>query len=95
MGPDKIEGPGTMRMLALVLKGLLRAPVEDRTGLDGKYDVAVRWTPEDGAPAGAAAAEPTVSIFTAVKLQLGLNLEKVNVPIDLLVIDNVERPSEN
>ena len=52
MGPDKIEGPGSMGMLARVLKGILRAPVEDRTGLGGVYDVAVKWTPDVGAPVG-------------------------------------------
>ena len=95
MGPDKIEGPGTTSMLARVLKGILRAPVEDHTGLTGAYDVVVRWTPDNGAPAGFAAAEPAVSLFTAFKQQLGLSLEKVSVPIDMIVIDNVERPTEN
>jgi uncharacterized protein (TIGR03435 family) len=52
-----------------------------------------------GAPAGAgqptAAAEPAPSLFTAVQEQLGLRLESTKGPVDVLVIDSVQKPTEN
>ena len=101
---DEIQGPGNMAMLARTLRGVLRAPVEDHTGLNGKYDIQVKWSREEGAPmasaasvdnGGSMAAEPTVSIFTALKQQLGLSLEASKMSVDLIVIDGVERPTEN
>jgi uncharacterized protein (TIGR03435 family) len=66
--------------------------VLDRTGLTGAYDFELRWTPSLGADAPPADA---VSIFTAVQEQLGLRLESGTAPLDVLVIDRIERPSEN
>lgn len=63
--------------------------VLDRTGLTGAYDIELKWTPLP---------DPTsdnVSIFTAVQEQLGLRLESGTAPLDVLVIDRIERPSEN
>jgi uncharacterized protein (TIGR03435 family) len=72
----------------------------DRTGLKGTYDIALRWTPEEG-QAFLAPAEPrsvddlAPSIFTAVQEQLGLRLESQRGPVEVLVIDRAEKPSEN
>jgi uncharacterized protein (TIGR03435 family) len=60
MGPDKIQGPGDMRMLVWTLRGLLQAPVEDHTGIAGKYDIDLKWTPDSAA---GSAGEPSVSIL--------------------------------
>jgi len=54
--------------------------------------------PPPGAPGGiapAAASDPAVSIFTAVQEQLGLKLDSTRGPVDVLVIDSVQKPSEN
>ena len=92
MGPDKIQGPGDMRLLVWVLGGQLGVPVEDHTGIAGKYDIDLKWTPDSVA---ASATDPSVSIFAAIREQLGLVLETTKVAIDRMVIDRVERPTEN
>lgn len=86
--PGHIQGPGTMDMLTAVLKGSLGVPVEDKTGLTGKYDVAIEWSPneaDDGGP----------SIQAALSERLGLVLKREKVSIDVLVIDHVEKPTPN
>jgi uncharacterized protein (TIGR03435 family) len=66
--------------------------VLDRTGLAGRYDLNLKWTPE-----GVAAATPekldVPDLFTAIEEQLGLKLESTKGPVPVLVIDRVERPS--
>jgi uncharacterized protein (TIGR03435 family) len=74
----------------------LRAPVLDRTALTGTFDIHLRWALD--APASTASALPAdagPSILTAVQEQLGLKLQAANVPVDVLVIDHLERPSAN
>ena len=64
-------------------------PVLDRTGLTGRYDIDLEWT---------STPDPTadnVSIFTAVQEQLGLKLESGTAQLDVLIIQRLERPSEN
>lgn len=86
----------------------LKRPVLDRTGLKGIYDYRLHWTPDDSKWAvfkgpedqpgidGTRLPEPSgPSIFTAIQEQLGLKLEPQKGPVDVLVIDHVERPSEN
>jgi uncharacterized protein (TIGR03435 family) len=66
--------------------------VLDRTGLEGGFDVDLKWTPT---LAGDVAAADSVSIFTAVQEQLGLRLDQGTAPLDVIVIERIERPSEN
>jgi len=93
----ELQGPADMTMLARYLKAILHVPVDDQTGLTGKYDIRMKWSDEMSTAdhAGLSAAEPSVSIFTALKQQLGLSLETTKVPIDVIVIDRVEKPTEN
>lgn len=92
----ELQGPADMRMLVAMLKGLLRAPVEDQTGMTGKFDIHLTWTPDAPANAsGDTASEPALSIFAAIKQQLGLSLETAKMPLERIVIDHVERPTEN
>ena len=93
------EGVG-MQMLVLNLANSLDRPVLDKTGLTGRYDFKLEWTPE--APGAASGAEnPTSpqpngpSLFAALQEQLGLRLEPQKAPAETLVIDHVVRPSEN
>jgi len=75
--------------LSSVLSNKLSHPVIDKTGLQGKYDWTLVWDPDPGVDS----TEP--SIFTAVQEQLGLKLDSQKGPVKMLVIDSVERPSEN
>ena len=83
--------------------------VVDQTGLKGKYDVSLRWDPDhnlmgtDAGPENVKSAAPNApsressipSIFTALQEQLGLKLEPTKGPVDMIIIDHIERPSEN
>lgn len=68
-------------------------PVIDRTGLTGTFKLRIEATPEfrlNGNP------QPgDLSIYTAVQEQLGLKLEPSTAPVDILVIDSAQKPSEN
>jgi uncharacterized protein (TIGR03435 family) len=80
------------------LSGQLDRTVVDRTGLTGEFNFDLTWQPDQpaaGAPgADAAAVDPNApSIFTAVQEQLGLKLEATTGPVDVLVIDRVEKPT--
>lgn len=67
--------------------------VVDQTGLTGRYDFELHWAPDNTPADSPLAASP--SIFTAVEEQLGLKLEPATAPLDTLVIDSAEKPSEN
>ena len=69
--------------------------VVDDTGLSDKdkYDFTLQWSPDSSATAGESDSGP--SLFTAVQEQLGLKLAPEKGPVETLVIDHVERPSEN
>jgi uncharacterized protein (TIGR03435 family) len=76
-------------------------PVMDKTGLTGTYDFPLNWSVYSARPAmptattgEAAAPDDTTSIFGALK-EVGLKLQPATGPIDIIVIDHVERPTEN
>lgn len=80
-----------LEYLAGSLANVLGRRVNDRTGLAGKYDYTLTFTPDDEAT-------PDVngpSIFTALQEQLGLKLESAKEPVEVLVIDHVEKPDAN
>jgi uncharacterized protein (TIGR03435 family) len=98
-----VDGKGiSMKNLA---EGLLSRTVDrkviDKTGIDGVYDFHLEFTPDAGTPLGAPPGfspsdEPGgLPIFTALEEQLGLTLKAERGSVDVLVIDSVERPSEN
>jgi uncharacterized protein (TIGR03435 family) len=89
---------GDMHELVLLLSSQLQKPVVDKTGLTGKYDFTLRWATEQlslvpGTPTGDPDKSP--SIFTALREQLGLHLDSTKGPLEVLVIDRAEKPSEN
>jgi bla regulator protein BlaR1 len=101
-GPVRGQGIPISNLVHLLSQQLGRA-VLDKTGLTGKYDFTLQWTPDEsqgppGPPGMDAAAPPDSlgpSIFTAIQEQLGLKLESQKGPVEILVIDHAEKASEN
>ena len=82
-----------------ILSPMLENPVLDNTGLKGFYNFRLeysdpRWRSKDGNPLPAELASRP-DIFSAVQEQLGLKLEANKGPVEILVVDHIERPSEN
>ena len=75
-----------MTQLADTLESMLQQVVVDRTELAGAFNVDLTWAAD---PATA----PGPSLFTAIQEQLGLKLEATKAPVDVLVVDRLERPS--
>jgi uncharacterized protein (TIGR03435 family) len=67
----------------------------DRTNLKGLYDIKLQWSTELRAGAESSTSSDRPSIFTALQEQLGFKLESTKGPVDVLVIDSAQRPTEN
>lgn len=84
---------------SLLQRALLDRPVVDKTGLTGKYDFDLEWAPDNsqfgGDIAAASPDAPSPPFFTAVQQQLGLRLVATKGPVDALVVDKAERPTDN
>jgi uncharacterized protein (TIGR03435 family) len=101
LGPGMMSAGGrSMAQLASTLAQFVQRPVANRTGLEGFFDFDLVWAYEpavDSPPA--ARVEPidpdAPSLFTAVKEQLGLKLDSVRGPVDVIVIDTISPPSPN
>ena len=83
----------TMRRLAAQVSPLAGRTVIDQTGLDGGYDFELTWTSDAQRPPRPNDDGP--SIFTALQEQLGLRLDARRGPVDVLVIERVEQPTED
>jgi uncharacterized protein (TIGR03435 family) len=98
-----------MAEMVRVLSMIMDRPVIDRTGYTGTFDLQLDFTPDEatsGMPrstqssepgAAPAAPDPTAppQIFAALQEQLGLRLESAKGPVEILVIDHIEKPSQN
>jgi uncharacterized protein (TIGR03435 family) len=101
--PPAVRLPGryaTMAELASVFqRGVLDRPVVDKTGLPGRYDFDLEFTPDETQFSGVLGRPPSDAplpgLFAAIQQQLGLKLETTKGPVDVLVVDRAERPSEN
>jgi bla regulator protein blaR1 len=91
----------TLELIAasLGLLGHLGRPIVDQTGLVGRFDFTIQWTPESNdaqPPGGEAQPESQGSTFLeALNEELGLKLKPTRAPLKVLVVDHVERPSDN
>jgi uncharacterized protein (TIGR03435 family) len=86
IGPGRIAAAGTtVAQFANLLPRFVDRVVIDSTGLMGRYDLELKWTPGGAVP----------SLLTALQEQLGLQLQSQTGPIDTLVIDHVEKPDAN
>lgn len=92
-------GNATIADLATFLQRFVTdRPVFDGTGITGKYDLSLRWTPDDAQtePGHEAADNNTFpGFFTAIQEQLGLKLQEEKRPAQVFVIDHLDMPSEN
>ena len=83
------------------LSARLGRPIEDRTGLTGRYSWELKWAPDenevrpDGAPAPRSTPDAGPSLITAVREQLGLKLQSAKVHVAVLYIDHAEKPKPN
>jgi uncharacterized protein (TIGR03435 family) len=87
-----------MDTLSLALSPLVNRVVSNRTQLAGLYDLDLTWTPDTPPQLPPDAPPVTIdpngpSIFTALQEQLGLKLETTRGPVEVIVIDSVERPT--
>ncbi len=88
-GPGKLTwNRSKIGSLIFGLSSVVDRVVLDNTNLTGEYDMVLTWSPDDEQGTGP-------SIFTALQDQLGLKLEPAKAPVDVVVIDHIERPSEN
>jgi uncharacterized protein (TIGR03435 family) len=104
IGPGLANASGQpIAQVVQLLAQFTGRPVVDKSGLTGLYDFDLKWAPESGAggplgppPPGASvpAIDPDApNIYTAVQEQLGLKLENTRGPVDVVVIDRIEKPS--
>jgi uncharacterized protein (TIGR03435 family) len=89
-----------MPLFANILSGDVADTVVDKTGLTRSYDFTLQFMPEQVGPGVKEGREPACpeglpSVFTALREQLGLELDKQKTPVEFLAIDHIEEPSEN
>ena len=76
------------------LGGMTGRFVIDKTGLTGPFDLDLQWTPDQALGAGGALTDGT-SLFAAIQEQLGLRLEAQRAPVEVLIVNSAERPTED
>jgi len=95
-----------MSLAARTLSNFAGRPVVDRTGLSGNWQFVLMFLGDSRGPAGSADAESRAiaagspdpdapSLFTAVQEQLGLKLQPTKAPVDVMVVDQIERPTSD
>ena len=96
-GAITTTGCGRSDQLARLVTRTLNGPVADKTGLGGFWEYALFYSPEGTALAAATDTVDTIAphLTTALQEQLGLKVESSRGPVDVLVIDHIERPTEN
>jgi uncharacterized protein (TIGR03435 family) len=80
-------------------RAALDRPVIDQTGISGRYDFDLEWLPDETQFGGLGLKpnpdHPKPDLYAAVQQQLGLRLEATTGPVDVLIVDRAEKPSEN
>jgi uncharacterized protein (TIGR03435 family) len=86
-------------LASVMQRAALDRPVVDRTGLPGRYDFTLEWMSDETQFGGAGPKDNPDStkpdLFAAIQQQLGLRLEATKGMVNVLVIDGVERPTDN
>jgi uncharacterized protein (TIGR03435 family) len=89
--------------VSVMQRAVLDRPVVDQTRLEGRYNFALNWTPDETQFASLGGVPPGIGdkpdappdLFTAIQQQVGLKLEATKAQVDVMVIDKVEKPSAN
>lgn len=84
-----------MGNLVRFLASQTHMPVVDETGLKGNYNFNLKWQREEEGPASGLHDQSLPTIYAALPEQLGLKLESAKGPVDVLVVDHIEEPTEN
>jgi uncharacterized protein (TIGR03435 family) len=101
VAPGAVEGQTTyfgvtMPVFCRMLSGMAGRPVVDKTGLTGKYDITEQIEmPPSAQDSASAPLDPSSQVFYIVQDQLGLHLAAAKGTVESLVIDHLERPSDN
>ncbi len=97
MGPGMLSGNGIpIDSLAESLSGVVGRMILNKTGLDGEFSIDLKWNPNPmAAGPGADNSDPRPDLLTALQEQAGFKLEPARGPVDVYVIDHIEKPSEN
>ncbi len=103
LGAITVHDASMSDFAAMMQETVMDRPVIDQTGLAGRYDFTLNWTPDDSQFGGMAAklpppadnASPPPNLYTAIQEQIGLKLDATKAPTDVMVIDHVQKPSEN
>jgi uncharacterized protein (TIGR03435 family) len=103
LGDLLVRNATILEFAQLLQQNILERPVVDQTGLTARYDFTLKWTPDQSqfggrggnAPPPPEGTVPPPDLYNAIEQQLGLKLESTKAPVDVLVIDRVEKPSEN
>lgn len=90
-----VSGGITMDRLVRSLEGLAGGLVNDRTGLKGPYALELHYSPDGLAAGGDRSASDLPPFVTALQDQLGLKLQREKSMVPVLIVDSIERPSEN
>lgn len=93
---DEMSATGvTIDRLIRFLASQTRTPIVDKTGLKGTYNFQLKWQREEAGTDSGLHDQALPSIYAALPEQLGLKLESGKGPVDVLVVDHIEQPSEN
>jgi uncharacterized protein (TIGR03435 family) len=103
LGVLPVHNASMQEFTQVMQMAVLPRPVVDQTGLQGKYDFMLQWTPDETQFASLGGIPPNLpekadappDLFTAIQQQAGLKLEATKAMVGVLVIDKVEKPSEN
>jgi uncharacterized protein (TIGR03435 family) len=86
----------SMAVFARTIQPLTGRTVIDRSSLSGAYAFSLTFSPRlPGPPTNPDAADAAPDVFAALPEQLGLRLESARGPVDVLIIEHIERPTEN
>lgn len=102
-GTDSSPGPGRtvnarcidMESVRRLLGRQLDRPVFDRTNIHGRYDFTLQWMPDNLRDTVSTDQPALPSLFTALEEQLGIKIEAIKAPVEVLIVESAERPSEN